>query len=149
MKKCSNPLEKTPPQVEWQFFEIKVLQGVSEHTNSLFTTKIVWGFATNECLGTSICTCIILYVLYCIYCMYYIVYIVCIILYILYVLYCIYCMYCMYYIVYIVYIVCIVCIVLYILYVLYCIYCMYYSYIQGLTIIQWGGCVGYTTPKVL
>ena len=47
-EKVSTPMGKIPaPQVEWQFYKIKVLEGVSEHKNSLFSTKNFWGFATN------------------------------------------------------------------------------------------------------
>ena len=36
-RKIPTPLEKIPtpqPQVEWHFYEIKVLEGVSDHKNS-------------------------------------------------------------------------------------------------------------------
>ena len=78
-RKSSHPPEKYPtPQVESQFHELKVHEGVSEHKNSLFSTNIFGGLR----IGT-------------------------------------------------------------------CIHYMYYNYIQGFTIIQWGGCVDFTSPKVL
>ena len=38
----SSPRKVQTPQVECQYHEIKVIEGVSEHTNSLFSTKKFW-----------------------------------------------------------------------------------------------------------